>query len=219
MARYELKRPIDPRDRAIDLALLAYILKKAAPFYGRTKLQKTTFLAEHALSEIGLTGPRFTFFRYNNGPFSRQLWDAYDFLHAQGFARQADQPALTDRGVVLVDYVAELRDETNRKFFTRLDSTLEDCRHRKGAQLMRAVYQLELPVDHQMIKVEDIPIGVDLIVPQGEPSLRVPSDLRRLLIEELELTDDRLVTARAEAPAAFEKLVEVVLNSERRQSA
>ncbi len=220
MARYELKPPIDPRDRAVDLALLAYILKGAAPFYGRTKLQKTTFLVELDLLRSGFTGPRFSFFRYNNGPFSRELWDAYDFLHSRGFAKQADQPALTDRGKVLVDYVKELHDEANQKFFARLDATLEDCQRRKGAPLMRAVYKIELPIDHQTMKIEDIPIGVDLIVPEGDPSLHVPSDVQRLLIEELELTEEKLAKAREQIPAALEKLAEVaLLSSERRQSA
>jgi|SRR5208282_939966 len=218
--RYEVKRPIEPKERAIDLALLAYILKGAAPFYGRTKLQKTTFLVEFDLAQVGLTGPRFSFFRYNNGPFSRELWDAYDFLHSQGFTKQADQPALTDRGNVLADYATELRDEANQKFFARLDATLENCQRRKGAQLMRAVYRMELAVDHQMMKIEDIPIGVDLIVPEGPPSLHVPSDVQRLLIEELELTEEKLAKAREQIPAALEKLAEVaLLNSERRQSA
>ena len=181
--RYELKPPIDSRDRAIDLALLAYILKGAAPFYGRTKLQKTTFLVEFNLARGGLTGPRFSFFRYNNGPFSRELWDAYDLLHNRGFAKQADQPGLTERGNVLAEFASELCDEANRKFFARLDATLEDCQPRKGAQLMRSIYKMELPIDHKSIKVEDIPIGVDLIVPTGEPSLHVPADLQRLLVE------------------------------------
>ena len=220
MARYEIKPPIDPRERAIDLALLAYILKGAAPFYGRTKLQKTTFLVELDLLRSGFTGPRFRFIRYNNGPFSRGLWDAYDFLHSQGFAKQADQPALTDRGKVLVDYVEELREEANQKFFARLDATLEDCQRRKGAPLMRAVYKIELNVDHQTMKIEDIPIGVDLIVPEGEPSLHVPPDIQRLLVEELELTEERLAKAREQVPTILEEFAHSLLtSSEHRRSA
>lgn len=217
--RYQVKRPIEPKERAIDLALLAYILKGAAPFYGRTKLQKTTFLVELDLAQAGFTGPRFSFFRYNNGPFSRELWDAYDLLHDRGFAKQADQPGLTERGAVLAEFAAELHDEANRKFFARLDATLEACQQRKGAQLMRSIYKMEVQIDHELTKIEDVLIGVDLIVPEGEPSLHVPRDIQRLLLEELELSEERLAKARERVPSILTDFAHTLLTSERRQSA
>jgi len=205
MARYEIKPPIDPRDRAIDLALLAYILKGAAPFYGRTKLQKTTFLSELSLRDRHLVGPRFEFYRWNNGPFSQQLWAAYDLLHTKGFAHAPVEPGLTRRGRELSELVTELkREDENRAFFRILDSVLEQCKHKTGEQLLNDVYEMEVRPESsgKKMKVRDIPKNVKIIVPPNQTSLKVAHDLEKLILQELEITEEGIRRAEEkELPA------------------
>ena len=214
MAWYKVKRPIDPKESAVDLALLAYILKGAAPFYGRIKLQKTTFLTELRLRERGLTGPRFRFYRYNNGPFSKDLLLAYELLHAQGLALHRDSPGLTERGQMLADFAQMLRDESdNRELFDEIDPVLKHCKKRNGAELMHEVYGLVVrPEDStESLKVRDIPSRADIIVPTGSPTLHVPEDLLALIIEALEVTDEQLAEGRRQMPEILESFIRAVM--------
>ena len=113
------------RDKLLDAPLLLYILKEAAPFHGRTKLQKTTFLVEHRLKEQGLVGPHFSFIRYTNGPFSGQLWNTFDELAEAGFlSKTTFEP--TQRGLFLVDLIIpSLRDyDDNQAVFKTMDQVL-----------------------------------------------------------------------------------------------
>jgi len=202
MTWVEVKRPIDVEDRALDLALLAYILKHSAPFYGRTKLQKTTFLVELGLREHHLIGPRFRFYRHDHGPFSKDLLDAYELLEHRGIAAH-DAPGLTRRGKLLADFVEALKDEPgNRVVFEQIDPILEKCRPLNGSELKERLY--ETPVRPERgsakMKVRDIPPGTDIVAPKGAHSLKVPDDLKRLILEELELTDEQIEQAEKDWP-------------------
>ncbi len=220
--RYELKPPIDSRDRAIDLALLTYILKGAAPFFGRTKLQKTTFLSELSLRDKHLVGTRFEFYRWNNGPFSQQLWAAYNLLHAKGFAHTCVEPGLTQRGRELSELVSELkREDENRIFFKILDSTLEHCKQKTGEQLLNAVYEMEVRPEFstKKMKVRDIPKNVKIIVPPDKASLKVAHDLERLILEELEISEEDIQTAiKKDLPEMERQLVARAMTSGQQSS-
>ena len=187
--------------RAIDLGLLAYILEGAAPFYGRTKLQKATFLSELNLRENKLIGPHFKFYRWNNGPFSHELLSAYEFLAHRGFAYYPDQPALTRRGHELAALFAELRKlHENRKFFELLDATLEYCKRRTGEQLMKIVYEMEVRPEStgEKIKVEDMPQRLVIIKPPSVSSLKMTHDFEKLILQELEVTEEGIRKAEKE---------------------
>lgn len=199
--RYEVKSPEEEaREHAIDLALVAYILENAAPFFGKTKLQKTTFLVELNLRERGLTGPRFCFYRYKKGPFSKTLLEAHEALMARGLVRQY---TLTDRGVRLVRFVDMLKQEPdNRAFFEIADSILADCQKQHGAQLMDDLYELHVRPEGSSDKMglKDIPMGTDIVVPRGEPSLKIPAEIFQAIVDELEITDEEVKQAEKEWP-------------------
>lgn len=190
-------------DKALDAALLLYILQHAAPMYGRTKLQKTAFLVELRLKERGLVGPHFRFIRYVNGPFSRQLWDTFDTLAEAGFVTKTGF-RLTDRGRFLLELVMpELRRAAgNRRSFRVIDEVLESCTGRHGAGLIKEVYQLEVASEdapEKRVKVIDIAFGAEIIVPPSG-GLEIPPELELLLKEELELTDAELKQAEHRLP-------------------
>jgi uncharacterized protein YwgA len=189
--------------KALDATLLLYILKEAAPIYGRAKLQKTTFLVELRLREKGLVGPHFRFVRYVNGPFSRQLWDTFDELAEAGFVSKTGF-RLLDRGRFLLDLVMpELRrDPANRRALKIIDGVLQSCRRRHGAGLINEVYQLEVALDDapkKRMKVVDIPFGTEIIVPSRD-GLVISLEIEELLKEELTLTEAELKRAEQRLP-------------------
>lgn len=190
-------------DKLLDAPLLLYILKQAVPVYGRTKLQKTTFLIEHHLKEQGLVGPHFSFFRYLKGPFSGLLWDTFDNLAASGFLfKTTFEP--TNRGLFLLDLVIpELRKHPkNRAVFQVMDRTLERYKKWTGSKLISYVYDLEVVPDDlpgQAMRVEDIPIGIEIITPPSG-GLELSSDLEELIRQELAMTNEELEAARQRQP-------------------
>jgi uncharacterized protein YwgA len=191
------------RDKLLDAPLLLYIMKQATPIYRRTKLQKTTFLVEHHLKKEGLVGPHFSFFRYLKGPFSGQLWDTFDKLAALGFLfKTRFEP--TDRGLFLIDLVMpELREHhKNRAVLRIMDQTLERYRKWTGSKLINYVYNLKVIPDDlpgQEMRVEDIPIGIEIITPPSD-GLEISSDLEELIKQELAMTDEELEAARQRQP-------------------
>jgi hypothetical protein len=190
-------------DKATDAALLLYIVKGAAPIYGRTKLQKTTFLVELRLKESDRVGPHFRFIRYVNGPFSGQLWNLFDELAEAGFVSKSTFE-LTDRGRFLIDLVMpELhRHPKNRAALKIMDDVIAWCRPRNGAGLIKYVYQLEVVPDEmpgERMKVEDVPFGSEILHPPLG-GLELAPDVQLLIKEELELTDEDLKRAGRRLP-------------------
>lgn len=190
-------------DKALDAALLLYILRGAAPIYGRTKLQKTAFLVELRLREGGRVGPHFRFIRYVNGPFSGQLWNLFDELAEAGFASKAAFE-LTDRGHFLIDLVMpELqRHPKNRAALKIMDDVIAWCQPRHGAGLIKYVYQLEVVPDEmpgERMKVQDVPFGSEIIHPPPG-GLELLPEMQLLLKEELELKEEDLKRAARRLP-------------------
>src|SRR5260221_7256254 len=113
----------------IDRALLAYILKGAAPVLGNTKAQKTCFWVELRLRAKHLVGPHFRFYRYKYGAYSEELRRAHEGLLLSGHLHKNNR--LTDRGEILVEFVEELR-KPNRAAFNTIDRAISDCQSDHG---------------------------------------------------------------------------------------
>ncbi|MGH7812850.1 MAG: hypothetical protein ACREQI_02450 [Candidatus Binataceae bacterium] len=190
----------DP-DRILDSVLLLYFLKGAAPIYGRTKMQKTIFLVEMRLREKGLTASHFRFFRHNNGPFSPQVWDQADRLCERGQLSRGNLNP-TSEGEFILDLAMPELKKLNPKAFEIIDRELAYCKSRTGEALMKQVYKIDLIPDEmpaRRMKVEDIPFGIDIIVPK-QGGLKIPADLLEVLREQLAVTPAQLEAARARMP-------------------
>jgi len=109
------------------------MIDRAAPVWGRTKVQKTSFFAELELQKVDAVASTFPFKRYLKGPWSQEAWNALDYLTEAGFLRDEDYGP-TDRGLFLIDLVETLR-EDNQETFKILDGALRRCKARSGAQL------------------------------------------------------------------------------------
>jgi hypothetical protein len=207
MARYNT-RDLNPRIDEVDLVLLAYMIREASPFYGETKVQKTSFLSELYLRDQGLSGPRFPFFRFKNGPFSKELPDALTALSNGSFIIQSSPLKLTVMGHELAELIDELKlIPENRALFETLDETLMHCQPRGGEQLMNEVYELEMRPERwsEKLKIKDIPQNTDLIVPATDRSLIIPRELIELITKELETSEDDVRRAAKEERPKLEE--------------
>lgn len=196
-------------DKPIDAVFLLHILKEAAPIYGRTKVQKATFLVEYDLKEKGLRGgPHFSFIRYLKGPFSRQVWDTYDELAEKGFVRKSDFE-LTERGKFLLELaIPELR-EKNPEVFRAINARLEWCKRKHGPSLIDYVYRIETEPDGApgtRMKIGDMAFGLPILDPQPG-GLEVSEETAQLIHEELELTQEELADAQRRLPELEQRAV------------
>jgi uncharacterized protein YwgA len=134
---------VKTNQNSVDRALLAYILRGAAPVLGNTKTQKTCFLVELRLNAKGLVGPHFRFHRYKFGAYSDELRKAHDELIARGHLLKNNH--LTDRGEILVELVEELKNvKANRQAFNVIDHALGECQSDHGEALKTKFYDLEI---------------------------------------------------------------------------
>ena len=155
-----------------EIILLLKVLQEDDNIGGATKLQKQIFLNELQLTDRKSGGLYYKYFRYNYGPFSRQLQDNFNALVNLGFVHKTTYRP-TERGKYLIGYVegciANYQD--NALIFDIIGTTTAKYRKYNGSQLMRLVYDMAIsPIerpDHKM-KIKDIQIFTDLLLPECE---------------------------------------------------
>lgn len=74
--------------KAYQILPLALIYQAGGKIEGRTRIQKLTFLSSQRLEEEGID--LYDFIPYDYGPFDKQVYDALDFLRAEGFVEQKE---------------------------------------------------------------------------------------------------------------------------------
>lgn len=166
--------------------LLLRIVEKDRNILGRLKFQKEVFLAEWTLLESNLGGLFFKFFRYNLGPYSKDLAETFEFLCQKGFIHKSNF-RLTERGEYLNEFVEKTLKsyQNNSKIFHAVDSTVKKYSHFNGQELKNQVYRLKVkPFDlpEKELTVEKIPSFTDIIVPQQFSStlnFQIPLSLER----------------------------------------
>lgn len=192
--------------------LLLRILEKDRNISGKLKFQKEVFLAELALLESNLGGLFFKFFRYNLGPYSKDLTQTYEFLALQGFVHRSNF-RLTERGEYLNKWVElTLKSyENNSKIYRVIDSTVKKYSPYHGEGLKRRVYRLKVkPFDmpEKEMAVEEIPSFTDIIVPQQFSStlnLKIPSSLKKDLKIEFGIEKENWAHLESYYPKALKR--------------
>lgn len=185
-------------DYAATLKLFEEV-SKVGEMDGNLKLQKLTFLAELEGLKIGLAVSHFKFFRYNYGPFSKDLVGDVQQLTDMGFCTAGRK--LTKRGQFILDYIKpEIeRSDAASNAFALFGRIAEEYGRRGGKSLMNSVYRMVVPVydlGGQEVRVEKIPFHTDILVPTCEKDLTevIPFDAEMIteLEEELETQPELL---------------------------
>jgi uncharacterized protein YwgA len=137
------------------------------------KIQKLTFISEDtARQREKLKAANFSFFRYNQGPYSKELADAVRELENLGLI-DPETRVPTERGRYVLDYVEEFVNESKpaQHALRILGETCKKYKKVKSSKLVNVVYDMKVPVaqfDGKIMKVRDIPKNIDIIRPGSE---------------------------------------------------
>jgi len=137
------------------------------------KIQKLTFISEDtARQREKLKAANFSFFRYNQGPYSKELADAVRELESLGFVDPETRKP-TERGRYILDYVREFVKESQpaQHALRILGETCKKYKRVKSSKLVNIVYGMKVPVaqfNGKIMRVRDIPKHVDIICPGSE---------------------------------------------------
>lgn len=163
------------KEQVIDNLLLLHIVNQSHELgfeiLGKLKLQKLLFLIEWALMKNGLKGLHYKFFRYNNGPFSKNLAIDYSFL-VKNRNINSTQNILSDDGknVLKVFLSYSEKEQTNSIFFKLFDTEIKKWGRFYGNQLMNLIYQMKIEaydIPKKELKIKDIPTFCDILVPEA----------------------------------------------------
>lgn len=161
---------------------------------GNLKIQKLIFLSELEGLKTHIAPMHFKFFRYNLGPYSKELANSVNFLINQGFITSTKK--ITKRGEFLIEYVRDAINESIifKKAFEIINETIEKYGRYPGSKLTNMVYDLKVPVyDYggKVEKVRNIGTFTDIIVPTQMAELQdiaLFDDILEDIEEELNLS-------------------------------
>lgn len=192
-----------PEQIATDRVLLLYLMagcNRSGAVDGRTKLQKLTFLSEAKLMEREIDALHYKFFRYQFGPFSKDLLNDYEDLYEKDFV--SSNFTLKERADYLLDYVSdELRAyKNNKNVFETIDSVCQTYAKLSRQRLVEVVYAMRMEPNgmHGQMKIESMPAFTDILVPErfkGKSKFEIPTSLREDI--QSELSGDILTPAEA----------------------
>ena len=192
----------DVKTKAENALLLLWYLSKLNP-EGKTQFQKVMFFSEFDLVREGFTVPSFEYFRYNHGPYSKQLDQYLDDFRAAGIAvNQKKNANLTKEGEALADrLIGEIpASETNRKVLSTISRRINELRGKSWKELEELAYSTKLkPLNSRPNErerpIKEISSHRDLLDPKaqnaGGPGLEVSDDTLEKVIYALKLTPER----------------------------
>jgi len=163
----------------VGILTLIHGVNEISSIDGNLKAQKLPFLIELKGLERGILSLHFKFFRHHYGPFSKELWDDFDYLIQSEFITSSRK--LTKKGQFIVEYVSEdmQKSDVGQKARDIIDETIKEFGRKSGHRLKDIVYNLKVPVHYygnEYKKVKDIDHYVDIFVPAEEPDkVDVPS--------------------------------------------
>ena len=143
---------------------------------------KLVFLANHSMLQRRAKGLNCTFYRWNYGPLSNDVYGAWARLIQAGLMQEEERISVTPRGSDLAGaFIDEvLADEGNRMFLQFLQSTAQDWARKSSRSILNAVYAMEVvPVGGRTpVKVRDLPLSAHITKiiesPEARSVLSVP---------------------------------------------
>jgi uncharacterized protein YwgA len=156
---------------------------------GNLKIQKLSFIAELKGIQEGIAATHFKFFRYNLGPYSKDL--ANDVKKLIEFGLITTTHRLTKKGVFILEYIgpAVKQSESATKAVEIIESAARTYGKKTGPQLKDLVYKLKVPVyqlDNEVQRVEDIELFTDIFNPTQTDGLKETSPFSEDMIEAIE---------------------------------
>jgi len=190
----------------INKILMLYLIKKANEIYpllyGRIKFQKMFFLSELMLEQERIQGLTFRYFRYNNGPFSKDLFATFENLETHGLTKGTSSKRfkLTKEGEYLFETIKSSGlYKSNIEVIRFIDETIKKYGNKVGTDLMNIVYGIKVPLwnlnTHSVTykKIKSIDTYTDLLpfdFIKYKKKFSIPDDLIEDLLYEFSLTPE-----------------------------
>src|SRR3972149_2547917 len=138
-----------PREALIDRILLLYAIERVNEYglmEGPFKLMKVPFLSQRAMNNDGEKGFNYTFFRWDYGPLSTEIYDDRDTLLRAGYITQVGTKGRiypTEGGKQLLESLRDLFAE-NEGILRKIDHEAKRCANLTFSELMNAVYAMKV---------------------------------------------------------------------------
>ncbi len=164
---YDIRNTNSEKDELTNKLLLLYLIdsvNKQKNFLGITKLQKLIYLVEHIFYTKGERAFNYSFFRYDYGPMSTELYDECESMSREGFIEGFTEKGdirLTGDGKALLSQCHEVFGK-NKHVFENIDKITNTYSGYRTDALKKEVYEIEDP-DYGL-KILNIRQCVDLLV-------------------------------------------------------
>ncbi len=198
----------------VDRLLMLYAVH-CGNLYGRIdgtfKLMKVPFMAELDASERGEKTFSYTYFRFNHGPMTTEVYEDGAALHASGYLSEVKghKPiALTDSGRILIESIDPLL-KLNEGICNYVKESARQYAPLSFPELKQVVYDRVIVWNGISIKIADIPSTATVLPKIESKRARAEFELDEDWVDSLwgvfEYTDDdwrRLGTVKRVAMAA-----------------
>lgn len=145
-----------------DNLLLMYLISKTRKNdLGITKLQKLIFLVESILSNDNLRTFSYNFYRWNYGPFSKEIYKDEEALVENDLINDSRTIQLTERGEKLLNQCEEIF-EDNKIILDKVNDIIQFYDKYSLPEIKEIVYASKIVVDGESQTIDDIPKGRDL---------------------------------------------------------
>lgn len=200
-----------PSQKLSDCYAITYLLdcvNRVSFIDGNLKVQKLVFLHEFLGIKDKIKSNHYKYFRYNLGPYSKDLANDIGQLENLGILNSSRK--LTKRGRFFLEY---FRPEVSKSIGQSLeyaDAVCDSFGKATGPKLVNQVYKLSVPVSDlggNYKTVRDIPIFTDIFDPIHDPTTK---DLPSLEDETVEQMQEELSISPEELNPSnpdFKKLV------------
>lgn len=197
----------------IDRMLLLYLCEvsdQCGYWIGITKLQKLTFLSEKFMLDKQQKGFNYPFFRWENGPMSKEIYQDKELLMKSGLLNSKHYPS--KRGQILLKDFFASHFDTNKEFFSKIKEVVAKNGKFNTQKLVDIVYDLQIrPIGWKhSAPIREIPKGTDLFLIIDENEAKnafqiIDQTWIETLALEFELTQDEIERMKQPAPPEFQE--------------
>lgn len=176
----------------INKFLFLYLVNEAnkkikGPIEGQKKLLKLIFLAELQMLKTKLKGLNYYFFRYQNGPFSKEVYEDRDILIENDLIRDVPGFELTEKGKILLKDLSNIFEGKNHVFVEIINQIIQKYGKYPSWKLEQLCYELEI----RGVKIKDLPMGTPIIKGLSDYQAKQLYQVDPNLLETLEIYLDK----------------------------
>lgn len=183
------------RDCIANNLLMMYLLGKAdelGTMQDNVKLQKSVFLSQKKFIDNGMKGFSYNFFRWKQGPFSKDVnIDLSSLKHNKLVDWSDEKISLTHDGEELLNQCDDLLKE-NQSFCQIIDLIIQENINLTPEGIKEKVYNMKVivPQIRKLMSIRDIPFGRLILFKQSRRRIKSEFEIDESWLATLELIFD-----------------------------